>query len=491
MKRSIFCVVLLALAVYAMGDDTFTFGIEAHGDFNFNNADAPDRLADLEFIRGFDNRPLLDLDVGLRYGGFNFLAQLSFLSLRPAILVDMNSVFTNMVKLSYLEYDNGFVYLSAGRRKQSMGATGSNLFVNADMPFYDGVNVSMGKERGLRFDSLFSWASLTRYSTDENTGLYNWTTSNYHSNYFEYHAFSWTGETFFVMLAEAAVIADPDSLSDFGPFAIFHNEHARKLNVGLDVQFAKTLASNRILLYGTVGVDDLPTPASSAGTDAEGKIRQTDAAAFALGAKWKVFDGTPFAYPSVDRDRGIRRNPDVGRWDKGGLTVSVDYTAASRWMYKKSQGWLSPGGDNFFLGQMSFHNYFYMPALAADEDWFAVPYGFVYGGDSQLIALKADWQTERWKVSGSLQILLQGWEARETAANLDNMGGATISADPDSPRYSIDWLSSGDIQPKIMFRIGAEYGILPWLTAYGGVYLEFSSYDPFYFNFSIGASMRF
>jgi hypothetical protein len=362
--------------------------------------------------------------------------------------------------------------------------------VNAGMPFYDGVNLSVGKETGLRFDSLFSWASLTRYSTNA-AGNYDFEAGAfYHSNYFEYHALSWTGQTFFVMLAEAAVISEPNSLSDFGPFAIFHNEHAGKLNVGLEVQFAMTLFAGRLLLYGTVGIDDLPTPASSTGTDAAGKVRQTDAGAFALGATWKVFDGTAFAYPSYDPGKGIRRNTDFGYRDQGGLTLGLDYTAASRWMYKKSQDWIS-SNENRFYGQMSFYNYFYMPTLVAEEDWYAVPYGFIYGGDSQLIALTAEWQSLRWKVSGAFQILLQGWEARESAVNLDNMGGARISAGPDSPVYSMNWLSSGDILPKFMFRITAEYGVLPWLTVYGAAALEFSSYDPFYFNVNLGATLRF
>ncbi|GHU21524.1 hypothetical protein FACS1894164_02080 [Spirochaetia bacterium] len=480
-------IMLISANSYGIGNDIFDIGINANADFNFNNIEHSGTLSDLEFIDGFNNRPLLDISLALHGGRWNFYTEATILSLRAPIILDFNSLFTNMVRRAYLEYTGDFLYFSVGRRKQSIGAAGYNLFVNRDMPFYDGINISIGKEIGFRFDSLVSWANLTRYIPNEIKGDSGWEHSGVlHSKYFMYHDLAYVGPTWFLMIGEASSIANPASLSDFNVFGSAHNEHSSRVNVALEIQGAK-IFFDKLMIYGELGIDDVPTPASSTGTDAAGKVDHPDAIAFGLGVRYHLLEGETFEYPSFDPDKGIRKNINFGLTDTG-LVLGFDYIVATRWMYKKSSSHTAYGD---FRGQLGFYNYFYTPNLFAGEDWYAVPYGLKYGGDSQLIALSAHYTSQKLTIDGAFNVVLQGWEGRETAANLDYMGEAELSDDPDSPLYSINWFSSGNIKPQFQIQAQAEYGFFNWLSAYAGFKFQFSSFNPFVFNINIGGSVRF
>jgi hypothetical protein len=317
MKRLLTLLVLVSgVSLFALETEAPVLqrlGLELNTGFNINNA-PEGKLSDYEFLGGFNNRALINLDLALSRGPWNFLGEATILSLRPALLVDVDTIFSPMLKLGFLEYDDGFVFLGAGRRKQSMGVSDINLFVNRDMPFFDGLNLSVGRQEGFRFDSLISAANLTRYDYGTNKDA----AENYipYSKYFLYHALSYTGQTWFLMIGEAAAIATPGGFSEFNIFANAHNEHSERVNVGLEIQFAKTLNRGRILLYAMGAVDDLP----SGQNDSTLADRQSypDALAAGLGARWHVFDGVPFGLSLGQPGQGYAEQHRLRRYASGG-----------------------------------------------------------------------------------------------------------------------------------------------------------------------------
>ncbi|MDR1894315.1 MAG: hypothetical protein LBQ61_06440 [Spirochaetales bacterium] len=139
-----------------------------------------------------------------------------------------------------------------------------------------------------------------------------------------------------------------------------------------------------------------------------------------------------------------------------------------------------------------------MPEFIGDQQRFSAPYGLRYGGDSHLIALKGEYETERLKINGLFELLLQGYEGRahftgqeSTRKNGEYYGAAEISVNPGDPNFVNKWLLSEDVKPVFMMSLGAEWGILPWVTAYAGMSLQVCSFLPLSYNFGAGATFQF
>lgn len=490
MVMIILLLILTMPSGFSFSGDNWKLGIESNIGLSFNDTvDFSSRLFDLEYIQGFNNRPLFQINLELHEGLWTFYTEGSIVSLRPSLLLDLNSLFTPMVKLAFLEYDSPFFYMSVGRRKQSMGVSRSNLFVNRDMPFHDGINLSIGNERGFRFDSLVSTSNLSRldyeHSTpfdlenpDPFTGQY--------SKYFIYHALSYVGETWYVMLGESAILANPKSLGDLSIFPNIHNENSDRANVGLELQLAKSF-QQEILLYGMVAIDDLPAlPEHST----PGMLARTPSAmAIGTGVSWNAIAGDTFNYPSYKSDKGIRKNTNFGEM-QGGLILGLDYIGASRWMYIRTAQHHS--SETFFNGFQSFYNYFLNPQWVANLDHFSVPYGFMYGGDSQLISFYATYESKKCKLFGSIELLLQGEDARRRAIDENYWGSEDLSAYETDPSYLQDnWLSSGNIEATGIVNIGYEHGLTSWMTGYSQLRLTIPPYQTAECIFGFGVSVQF
>jgi hypothetical protein len=499
-KRILIFLILLFIgfSLFAWSGDIWSINLESNLDFNLSNKFADWRLYDIEFIEGFNNRkPILELDFSLKKGFWFFITEGTVLSLRPSVLLDLDSFFSPMVKNSYLEYDNGFIYGSIGRRKQSMGVSDFNLFVNRDMPFYDGFNLSVGKKTGFRFDSLISVSNISKiYQSHSTPSFKNEDDSpstsiesrytNQYSKYFMYHALSYVGKSWFLMIGESAILANPKSIGDLNIFANIHNENSERANVGMEFQFAKTINSN-FMFYSMLGIDDLPVLASH--NTPENLTETPSAMAMGIGLKWQLKKGGLFSYPSHNFDKGIRHNIDFNI-DKGGIIVELDYVATSRWFYIRPDAHKS--SKNYFLGFQSFYNYFYNPQLSpnANHDHYSVPFGPKYGGDTQLIRAKISLEDYKYKFSGIFEIVLQGWEGRERSENKNYWGNAPLSADESDKYYSRNWLTSGDIKPLFIINLNYERGILPWLTIYSGVSLAVSTFAPTQYNCNLGFTIK-
>lgn len=500
-KISVILVILLFCVfisnIQAWQGSNWSISLESNLDFNFGTKAQNERLYDIEYIEGFYNKPLLQVDLSLFSNNWKFLTEGVILSLRPPIILDLHSFFSPMVKLGYLEYDDDFIYFSIGRRKQSIGISDFNLFVNKDMPFYDGINISIGKEKGFRFDSLISVANLSKIHSNPSG---HWFTSPFeennnpmepfegqHNKFFMYHALSYVGKSWYLMVGESAILGNPKSIGDLNIFANIHNENSERANVGLEVQFAKTFDS-KFMFYGMVGIDDLPTQADHATAGA--LVDTPSAVALGGGISWKVNKDSPFKYPSHDPNKEIRQNNNFSLDSSdGGLTLSLDYVATSRWFYQRSNE--HDSSKEFFNGIQSFYNYFFNPQWKADRDHFSVPFGPKYGGDAQIISLKATNETQKYKLSGIFEIALLGIDARERLIDVNYWGGAEIVTDETKPNYSKKWITSGDIKPLFTADLNFEYGLHDWLTAYTGGRISFSSFTPFKYVVNIGATVSF
>ncbi|MFA6765136.1 MAG: hypothetical protein WCR75_10875 [Sphaerochaetaceae bacterium] len=495
-------VFLLTLSdIGAFSGDWWLLQLESNLDFNFVSAiDRTERLTDGEYIAGFNNKPLFQIDLELYQGHWTFLTEGSIFSLRPPIVIDTLSIFTPMVKLAYLEYDDQFFSVSIGRRKQSIGISDNNLFVNRDMPFFDGITVSVGKDTGFRFDSLVSVSNLNQIQSkkkayesisplwrwDADTGTYvQIPTPLYdrYSKFFVYHALSYVGKNWYVMIGESGILANPNTVGDLSIFSNLHNENSDRANVGMEFQIATT-AIDKLFLYLMAAMDDLP---SQKGHQTPRMLAITPSAlAIGGGFRWNPIEGKTYEYPTHDADKGIRRNTDFGSMN-GGLIFSFDYVATSRWMYVRTNQ--HDSSITYFNGFQSFYNYFFNPWFISNPDYYSVPFGLKYGGDSQLLALKGSYETHDVKINGSFELLLQGREGRERSVDINYWGSADLSEDPDDWMYSGTWISSGDIKPKLMVQLSAEKGLMKWLSIYTGVSLVFSTYLPFSYTANIGATI--
>lgn len=485
---AIFLFIISIPNLFAFSGEGWEINLETNLDFNFTtDTDKPIRMYDYEYIEGFNNRPLIQVDLALFHGPWYFITEGSILSIRPGILVNTTYLFRQMVKLAYLEYDNEFVYFSAGRRKQQMGVSRYGLFVNRDMPFYDGINLSVGKNTGFKFDSLVSTSNLSQLDGNSSPDFINedYTSDtdlfySQYSKYFLYHALSYTAETWHLMIGESAVLANPKSLGDLSVFPNLHNENSDRANVGLEIQFAKIMR-NDLLLYLMVAIDDLP--AEEGHTTHDMLSRTPNGMAIGAGLKWHIINGESFEYPTHNSSRGIRKNTQFGNME-GGLTISLDYAATSRWMYVRTVRHES--SQLFFAGFQSFYNYFLYPYHATPTDHFSVPFGLKYGGDSQLIVLQSSYETKNLKLTGIIELLLQGQEGREERTfNNNYWGSADLSED------SHTWITSGNIEPKLTVQLTMEKDINSWLTAYAGVTGIYATYLPFEAIINFGVTSRF
>lgn len=494
---SILVLLLLGFNLSAWSSDYWALNLQSSLDFNLGSKPHNERLYDSEYIEGFNNRPLLELDLSFFKGPWTFIAEASILSLRPPLVLDLNSMFSPMVKLGYIEYDDGFIYSSIGRRKQSIGISDYNLFVNKDMPFYDGLNFSVGKEKGFKYDALLSVSNLSRLNNPTN----HWESSPFkggpvpddpkynngqHNKYFMFHSFSLTLDTWHFMIGESAVFGNPKSIGDLNIFANIHNENSERANVGMEFQVAKIIDS-WAMLYGMFGIDDLP--ALSDHSDPYELAKTPSALAFGLGTKLHLIKGDRFDYPSHDSNKGIRKNSSFGNME-GGLVIDLDYIATSRWFYIRSQEHAS--SKQYFDGIQSFYNYFLNAQFVSDRDHFSVPFGPKYGGDTQIVSLKVNYEESRIKATGQLEIALIGMEGRERFLDDDYWGDANINhTDKNNPYYSEKWITSGDIKPMVTFKSDVEFGITKWLSAHGGFSLTYASFLPFKYNINLGVTAQF
>jgi hypothetical protein len=503
-KTKIITFILLLLIIpitfsFAWEGEYWKASLESNLDFNFASKADNIRLYDVEYIDGFDNKPLLQLSLKLYNGPWAFLTEGAILSLRKPLIIDVDSFFSPMVKLAYLEFDNDFFYFSIGRRKQSIGISDYNLFVNREMPFYDGLNISVGKDTGFRFDSLLSVSNLSKiypialnhnYSSPfphpDDVPLFKDPYEGQHNKFFMYHAISYVGKTWFAMIGESAILANPKSIGDLNIFANIHNENSERANVGIEFQFAKII-KEMFLLSGLLAIDDLPIMASHS---TPSMLADTPSAVgFGLGFKYKIIGGEVFQFPSFDSDKGIRKNTDFGLKD-GGLSISLDYVATSRWFYQRSN--IHDSSKEYFEGIQSFYNYFFNPQWITDRDHFSVPFGPKYGGDAQIISIKVSNETKKYKINGLFEIILLGIEARNRLTNDNYWGNADISyTDESDQNFSTKWITSGDIMPLFILGGSYEHGIYNWLSAYGEFKLKISNFDTLKYNLGFGATVSF
>jgi hypothetical protein len=469
----------------ALSGDNWEITLEANTDINVTTlTNIPERLYDIEYIEGFNNRPLFQIDLKLFHKPWLFHTEGSVLSLRPPIFVDANTLFSPMIKLAFLEYNDEFVYLSVGRRKQSIGISNHNLFVNRSMPFFDGINLSVGKETGFRFDSLVSASNLSRIHQSHSTPEFQSSPADVYgeySKYFLYHALSYTGKTWYAMIGESAILANPKSVADLSVFPNIHNENSERANVGMEFQFAK-LFNQKTLVYALFGIDDLPALPSH--SSAEMLQKTPSALAAGIGLRWHAMLGDSFTFPSHDVDKGIHKNTHFGTMS-GGLVISLDYIAASRWMYVRTNQHAS--STRYFNGFQSFYNYLFNPEFVSKLDHYSVPFGMKYGGDSQLLVLNASYESKKYTISGELELLLQGKDGRARAENENYWGEAELSTDPTASTYSKNWITSGDIQPKLTTTIQVELGLNDWLSVYTGVSGTIATYLTPSVSFNLGA----
>ncbi len=501
MRKALFFVVLILFIsgyLFAWGGEYWSINLQSSLDFNFGKKYPNERLYDFEYIDGFNNRPLIELDISFFKGPWTFVSEATILSLRPPIALDINSMFSPMIKLGFIEYDDEFLYASLGRRKQSIGISDFNLFVNKDMPFYDGLNLSIGKEKGFKYDALISVSNLSRLNNPDD----HWPSSpfktddgdstkhdNYnlgqHNKYFLFHSFSYVADTWFLMVGESAVFGNPKSIGDLNIFTNIHNENSERANVGMEFQFAK-IFNSKAMLYGMFGIDDLPALPQHA--DPVSLAKTPSALAFGLGTKFHAIKGDVFVFPSNDPDKGIRKNSDFGDM-RGGLVLSIDYAATSRWFYIRSEQHHS--ANHYFAGLQSFYNYFINPEFVSDRDHFSVPFGPKYGGDAQVISVKANYEETRFKINGVFELALIGMEGRSRFTDYDYWGEADISAEEDSLYYSKLWITSGNIKPLINFKIEGEVGIVDWLSGHGGFSFTYAEFLPFKYNINLGLTAKF
>ena len=486
MRKSRWLILLILMvapvSIFSFGGDVYEVSIQSNIDLNIINPelDRSARMYDSEYIEGFNNRPLLDLGLSLFQGPWKFQTEISILSLRPPLLLDASSLFSPMVKRAYLEYDTPFFYASIGRRKQSIGISDHNLFVNRDMPFHDGLNISVGNATGFRFDSLISVANTSRISEYDYTSPFVWVWDSadekmilgndedpfngQYYKYFMYHALSYVGKTWYAMIGESAILGNPKTPADFSIFTNIHNENSERANVAIEIQIAKTF-EEKVLVYLMGAVDDLPMLASHMTPSMLAKT--PSAVGIGGGIGWHAIEGDRFTFPSFDPDAGMRKNTRFGEME-GGLIISLDYSGLSRWMYVRTNQHHS--ASTFFPGYQSFYNYFFNPWFVSEPDHFSVPYGVKYGGDSQLLVLKGTYETERTKIVGTVELALLGQDAQSRYGDIDYWGNANLStSDPEDSNYSKKWISSGNIQPLLVMDIAIERGITEWLTAYAGI----------------------
>jgi hypothetical protein len=481
---------LIPVSIFSFGGDGWEISAQSSLDINllFPEIDRIEQMYDSEYLEGFNNRPLVDLGLSLFHGPWTFQTEIAILSLRPPIVLDTRSLFSPMVKRAYLEYDSPFIYMSIGRRKQSIGISDHNMFVNRNMPSYDGINISVGKETGFRFDSLISAANTSRMVSVDGAlpiyGTHDDPSKSQFSKYFMYHALSYTGETWYAMIGEAAILGNPKTPADLSVFTNIHNENSERANVAIEIQAAKTFKED-FLIYIMGAVDDLPMLASHSDPDMLAKT--PNAVGLGIGFRWHAIRGEQFAYPSFNSDTGIRKNTQFGTMS-GGLIVSLDYTALSRWMYVRTDQHHS--ASTFFPGYQSFYNYFFNPWFVSEPDHFALPYGAKYGGDSQLIALKGTYETEKTKVVGTIELALLGQDAQDRYRDTDYWGNADLDDEnPAAENYSTKWITSGNIQPLLVVDVSVERGITSWLTAYAGASVLTASFidDRFVLNLGVTA----
>jgi hypothetical protein len=496
---------LIPVSIFSFGGDGWEISAQSSLDFNLfiPDIDRTERMYDSEYLEGFNNRPLVDLGLSLFHGPWTFQTEISILSLRPPIVLDTRSLFSPMVKRAYLEYDSPFIYLSIGRRKQSIGVSDHNMFVNRNMPFYDGINISVGKETGFRFDSLISASNTTRISDYYYTSPFAWSEkiegkcvwvmdenedpfSGQYSKYFMYHALSYTGETWYAMIGEAAILGNPKTPADVSIFTNIHNENSERANVAIEFQASKKF-NDDFLIYIMGAVDDLPMLASHSSSTMLAKT--PNAVGLGGGIRWHAIKVEDFAYPSFNADTGIRENTQFGAMS-GGLIISLDYIALSRWMYVRTDQHHS--ATTFFPGYQSFYNYFFNPWFVSEPDHFSLPYGSKYGGDSQLIVLKSTYETEKTKIMGTVELALLGKDAQERYKDTDYWGNADLDHEnPNLNNYSTKWITSGNIQPLLVVDLTVERGITSWLTAYAGASVLTASFidDRFVLNLGVTAQL--
>lgn len=487
--------VCISSYAYTWGEDYWNINLESNIDFNFGENYSNDRLLDLEYIRGFNNKPLLLLDLSFFKDNWHFLTEGTILSLRPPVVIDLDSFFTPMIKLGYLEYDNEFILFSIGRRKQSIGISDYNLFVNRDMPFYDGLNFSIGKEKGFKYDSLISVSNLNKIYRSETqptipaTSIIGNSEKDLHTyqlnKYFLYHSISYIGKTWFLMIGESAILANPKSIGDLSIFNNIHNENSERANVGMEFQFGK-IFKDKIFISSMFAIDDLP--ARSDHSDPTSLAETPSAVALGFGVKWHALKGELFKFPSSNQNKGIKENTNFGEM-KGGLIVSLDYVATSRWFYIRSNTHKS--SQYYFHGFQSFYNYFYNPQFNADHDHYSVPFGLKYGGDTQLLVLKGLYETTNYKISSAVEVALLGQDARERMNDFNYWGNANLSTDSSDNNYSKNWITSGNIKPLIIINADFEKGITSNITAYVGSSLSFGPENPTLFNFNLGTTIQF
>ena len=500
-----------SLPLFSFAGEYWELGATTSLDFTISNSnDKSERMLDLEYIEGFNNRPLLQLDLKLFHGPWEFQTEGVILSLRPPIVFDEKTLFSPMVKLAYIEYEDEFAYVSIGRRKQSIGISDYNLFVNRDTPFFDGLNISVGKATGFRFDSLVSVSNLSRLDSINAYASSNAIVEQTYSSpleyeydsvnekyviidsykgdygkYFIYHALSYVGKTWYAMIGESAIYANPKSFGDLSIFPNIHNENSERANVGMEFQFAK-MFNKSTLFYATFAIDDLPVLSDH--TTAYMLMKNPSALAAGLGFKWHAISGDSFQYPTLDPDKGMHRNTRFGEMQTGGLTLFLDYVGTTRWMYNRTNQ--HDSSEAYFNGFQSFYNYFLNPQFVSQHDHFSVPFGLKYGGDSQIFVLRSTYETEKLKISGVVELLLQGIDGRTRNADINYWGEADLSmADPDDPNYSTKWITSGDIQPKLTVLTKVETGLKKWLSVYAGSATVFSTYLPFAMSLNFGVTV--
>lgn len=503
MKRKLLSALLIlfvSFSLFAFGGEFWSISIQSSLDLNFGKKYENKRLYDSEYIDGFNNRPILQLDLSLFKGPWTFINEAIILSLRPPIVIDVDSMFTPMVRLGYLEYDDKFIYSSIGRRKQSIGISDINLFVNRDMPYYDGINLSIGKEKGFKYDALVSVSNLSWLG---NPGS-QWPSSPYkgyvanhdhpeeeqynkgqHNKYFMFHSFSYEADSWYLMIGESAILANPKSIGDLNIFTNIHNENSTRANVGMEFQFAKIFKSE-FMSYAMFGIDDLP--ALPEHSDPEMLADTPSALAFGGGVKWHIIKGDRFEYPTFDSDKGIRKNTTFGEMH-GGLVISLDYAATSRWFYIRSD--VHNSSTIYFKGIQSFYNYLFNPQFVTDRDHFSVPFGPKYGGDAQIISLKGSYETRRYKIDSEIEVALLGRDARDRFLDYNYWGNADISINEGDYNYSKLWITSGDIKPMLTFKANGEMGITKWLSGHAGFSLTYAPFLPFKYNINFGVTAQY
>lgn len=488
------CIIVSTMFSFPVfSDEGWEINLQSSLDVNlFMNVDRTERLYDYEYRAGFDNPPLLSIDMELFHGPWTFITEGSILSLRSPMVFDKYSLFSPLVKLAFLEYEDDFIYFSAGRRKQSIGVSDYSQFVNKDMPFYDGVNISVGRGFGFRFDSLVSVSNMSWINSYTETyvtspfvdGVVDSHDEQY-DKYFIYHALSYVGKTWYAMVGEPAILGNSKTPPELSIFTNIHNENSKWANVGIEFQFAK-MFGDTLLTHITGAIDDLPMlPEHS---EPPMLVKTPNALSIGGGIRWHAIQGDRFVYPSFDADRGIRRNIHFGEMS-GGLIISFDYMGASRWMYVRTN--LHHSSLTFFPGFQSFYNYFFNPYFVSKPDHYALSYGSKYGGDSQLLVLKGSYESKKTKFTGVVELALLGQDAQERFTNINYWGASDLSTDPNAENYAKDWISSGNIQPVVTIELSMERGLADWISIYTGAHLVVSSFLETKFRANLGATVQF